>query len=315
MSSDTLRWGFAQKFLAEFQDKRAELETRVTQAKSSGVSSRDVLDALSTEFAALSKSLIDATGDLPNFDQKNCESQLKHLETMIQSMRESSIPKAKFAFKRKTKTEMDSPKPTSAASVPSTEDNSASRALSISTISKTYISQSALPESHPETPDLVISDLDHCIMDLTRHEGKALTISALHIRNISNSALILPCINGSAMLHDVINCVIVLGCHQFRMHTSRDVDVYLSIQSNPIIEHCAGIRFGSYPSSVLPGVTQNVLSVQDFSHIKPTPSPNWRFLSEEEKLDAKEGWYERLSPSDEDISPILDELLPNVTTK
>jgi tubulin-specific chaperone C len=98
------------------------------------------------------------------------------------------------------------------------------------------------------------------------------------------------------------------------MHTSRDVDVYLSIQSNPIIEHCAGIRFGSYPRSVLPDVTQNVLSVQDFSHIKPAPSPNWRFLSDEEKLDVKEGWYERLS-SDEDISPILDELLPNVTAK
>ena len=36
------------------------------------------------------------------------------------------------------------------------------------------------------------------------------------------------------------------------MHTSSGVDVYISIASNPIIEHCSAIRFADYPSSLRP---------------------------------------------------------------
>ena len=87
------------------------------------------------------------------------------------------------------------------------------------------------------------------------------------------------------------------------MHTSTKIDVYLSIASNPIIEHCSSIRFAIYPTSlwnksaeekvphdgylfqVFPnylwqGPSVN-LNVQDFSHIRPTPSPNWSVLPED----------------------------------
>ena len=37
---------------------------------------------------------------------------------------------------------------------------------------------------------------------------------------------------------------------QFRMHTSRNVDVYISFTSNPIIEDCSEIRFSGYPHSL-----------------------------------------------------------------
>ncbi|EEB89287.1 hypothetical protein MPER_12631 [Moniliophthora perniciosa FA553] len=330
MSSDTLRWGFSQQFLAEFQAKRSalylnftlDLESRITQA---GTPPKDVLDILSADFARLSKSLVDATGSLPNFDQKNCELQLKQLEATLQSIRESSAPKAKFAFKRKVKTEtqtnVTSSNPTSAAiPVPLKEsDDTPSQALTISSHSNTHLSWASIPGPFSNLqPDLAISHLDHCILDLVRFPSQNLTISALHVRNVSNTVLILPRIPGSAMLHDLKNCVVILGCHQFRMHTSQHVDIYLSIQSNPIIEHCTGIRFGTYPRSILheetAEETDSVLSVQDFSHIKSTPSPNWRMLSDVEKLDSKEGRYGELKelsfPSSNDVSPILDKLLP-----
>jgi len=35
------------------------------------------------------------------------------------------------------------------------------------------------------------------------------------------------------------------------MHSSSTVDVYLEIGSDPVIEHCSGIRFAAYPSSLV----------------------------------------------------------------
>lgn len=88
------------------------------------------------------------------------------------------------------------------------------------------------------------------------------------------------------------------------MHSSKKVDVLLVITSNPIIEHCQEIRFGRYPNNLLPVARreevqvhspifvympsrysyQNLgaFNVQDFSHIRPTPSPNFSAMTNEE---------------------------------
>ena len=44
----------------------------------------------------------------------------------------------------------------------------------------------------------------------------------------------------------------LLSPAQFRIHTSSSVDVYISIGSNPIIEHCSSIRFADYPGALRP---------------------------------------------------------------
>jgi Tubulin binding cofactor C len=38
-------------------------------------------------------------------------------------------------------------------------------------------------------------------------------------------------------------------CRQFRMHECKNVDVYLSCSSRPIIEDCSGIRFSQLPDT------------------------------------------------------------------
>jgi hypothetical protein len=43
-----------------------------------------------------------------------------------------------------------------------------------------------------------------------------LNFSALHIRDLSDCVLLLPFTQGSALIHDIRNCVLVLGCHQVR---------------------------------------------------------------------------------------------------
>lgn len=50
-----------------------DLETRIERATQSTPVSRQSLDSFNLELAKLSKSLVDATGSIPNFDQRNCE--------------------------------------------------------------------------------------------------------------------------------------------------------------------------------------------------------------------------------------------------
>ena len=42
------------------------------------------------------------------------------------------------------------------------------------------------------------------------------------------------------------------------MHDSTAVDVYLDSGSDPIIEHCSGIRFAAYPVGLVPDCTVQV---------------------------------------------------------
>ena len=56
-------------------------------------------------------------------------------------------------------------------------------------------------------------------------------------------------VNGPIHVTDVQGSVLVVTCRQFRMHECKNVDVYLSCSSRPIIEGCSGIRFARLPGA------------------------------------------------------------------
>ncbi|KAH9927911.1 tubulin binding cofactor C-domain-containing protein [Epithele typhae] len=240
---------------------------------------QETIEKLASEISKLRRDLTDAISFLPAYDQRQYDLQLKKVEDGIEGLRASIAPKTKFAFKRKAaKPASSSPAPPlSSQPSPSPTPASAtasSSGLSISGHSHRYLALSSLSSPWGSPCDLSITDLDSCIVNLL--SGSAANVgapessqfTALHVRNLSNTVLVLPVVSGSALLHDLKNCVIVLGSRQFRMHASSAVDVYISIGSNPIIEHCSHA-----PS--------NYLAVQDFSHIRATPSPNWTVLPED----------------------------------
>ncbi|KAJ7178009.1 tubulin binding cofactor C-domain-containing protein, partial [Mycena filopes] len=323
-------WSFSQTFSAQFQTSRTELESRVDSAKSTKVTA-DALQTLSVDLAKLTKTLADATGSLPSYDQRQYELQLKGLENSLEALR-TLIPKSKFAFKRKpavpSATPVPIPTPTAVPEISPPESASLSTNLALSSHSLRYLSKDSLPPTS-EASDLTISDLNKCIVNLlpSTQEGGHLRISAVHIRNLTDTVLILPPIQGSVLIHDLKRCVLVVGCHQFRMHTSTNVDVYLSIPSNPIIEHCSQIRFTAYPATLqvagdpyvcfmffsfslkLNDTQPDALSIQDFSHIKSTPSPHWSRLSTETHIVK---WPVDIVPtSDNEVAEALNELLPS----
>ncbi|RPD61646.1 hypothetical protein L226DRAFT_485258 [Lentinus tigrinus ALCF2SS1-7] len=319
-----------QQYYARTKAAISELTSQLEAIKS-GSATSDSIQKVAVELAKLRKEHTDAIAFLPGYDQRQVDKQLEGLESQLESLRTAAAPKAKFAFKRKatkaappasTTPATASEQSTSAAAPPPTGQPSAvhTSGLSISGHTNSYLTLSSLSSPWSSASDLTISDLDNCIVnfipDSNGNIPHDVTFTALHARNISNTVLILPIISGSALLHDLKNCVIALGSRQFRMHTSSEVDVYISIASNPIIEHCSAIRFADYPSSlrrppahdsITTQTKSNYLAVQDFSHIRATPSPNWSALPEEAAI-RDDQWP--LSNS-VDVQAVLSQLLPS----
>jgi len=291
------------------------------------------LHELSIEVAKLAKSLTDATGSLPSYVQRQYEQQLNALEVALADLRASIVPKAKFAFKRKAPAASSQLTTSTLPTVETTSGNlscptpqTSTSNLALSSRSFEYITLEPLQNSIMQQ-DMTISDLDHCIVNLIPpaklvkddavqdgrvHGSFSLDISAIHVRNLTDTVLLLPSIDGSVLLHDLSRCTLVLGCHQFRMHASNNVDVFLTIPSNPVIEHCSYVRFSAYPTFLAPSLdekTSKHLCVQDFSHIRSTPSPHWSVLSDGKERSALNLPLVPLSNRVE-ISNALEKLLP-----
>jgi len=338
-------WTYAQSFCASFQssssDIQARLEAALTRSQAqaqttpSSSISKDEMEMLTRDIVELSKSFGDAAGSLPSYDQKRCASQLKVLEKMVQDLHVSTMPKPKFAFQRKvgskptqsSSSSASSEQPIQAKTTPNTiptttmPNISSSTNMTLLSSSNQYLTLDSLPARSSARPsDLTISNLDNCIVNLlpspahgndnssNKHQ---LIISALHIRDVTDTVLLLPIIQGSVILHSLKRCIVVVGCHQFRMHRSENIDIYLLIQSNPIIEHSAAVRFAAYPMS-LSGTqsVSNYSSVQDFSHIRPTQSPNWSIMPDGAR---STDWLGLALRRDSDIEKLLNELLPSVS--
>ncbi|KAF8579077.1 hypothetical protein K439DRAFT_1638313 [Ramaria rubella] len=296
--------------------------------------------SLLSDIVTLRKDLVDATPYLPSYDRGKCEQQIKVLEEFISRHR---IPKSKFAFKRKpisiaqaTTVEVlskSSPltRPAEIKTISSTSN------LTLSSRSSTQLTLSSLirpadipsseattPASLPRSSDITLTDLRECLVNLFPPRTSAnvvdkiepaLTITALHAKQLQRVVLLIPPIEGSVLVHDVHNSIVVVGCHQFRMHDSTNTTVLLHVLSNPIIERSQDIRFGSYPNPLRHTFSKSFQQrpskhgmPQDFDWIKPSPSPNWTVL------DSSLPWENRLiqmfdEKTDSETVGILDEVL------
>lgn len=134
----------------------------------------------------------------------------------MNALRAVAAPKPKFSFKRKTATvanPVTPSKPNKSNPVSTTSELPHSNPL-ISSHTYAYLTTASLIGS-PPTSCLTVSDLDYCVLNFLPTTGASeLEVSAIHLRKISNSVLLLPLVNGSILAHDLSRCVVVVGCHQ-----------------------------------------------------------------------------------------------------
>ena len=150
------------------------------------------------------------------------------LEQSLEETRSASLPKKKFVFKRRA----DRPPVVDVPTLPPSPQATLAQPGRdhLSTVSTFYrlskhsncrLSLKSLPTFGDDTPtfDLTISDLNRCIVDLcspakisSPHHQPPLT--ALHIRDLKDTILILPNVKGSVLLYNLHMCTVIVACHQ-----------------------------------------------------------------------------------------------------
>ncbi|KAG0210574.1 hypothetical protein BGX28_009210 [Mortierella sp. GBA30] len=321
-------------FRATFDPERQSIEFHLSNLdKLSKDKVQEKIDTLIQRIHALEKSITDKISILPPFETRVCLEAVKSLSEQLNLLRVKLIPRTKFTFKsRKTVATLavaNAPCPRSTGSVttpskiPEDVDQSLFMKFENRTGEHLFIGSLQVPSSDYSLPtpmedvvylggvpvdgskilhsqvreakDVALTDLTDCTVNLV-HDS--IPLGAIHIKTLRRCTLIIPPVSGSILLHDCQDCIIVGACHQSRMHTSSNLDIYLHVTSEPIIEDCTYLRFAPYPyHEVLPAEEQlhrlfqvaqldpekNFYDrVKDFNWLKQQQSPNWRLLDAQE---------------------------------
>ncbi len=67
------------------------------------------------------------------------------------------------------------------------------------------------------------------------------------MKDVSESVVLAGHIDGPAHITGLEKTILIISCQQFRLHDSRNMDVYISCGTRPIIENCRDVRFAPVP--------------------------------------------------------------------
>lgn len=133
----------------------------------------------------------------------------------MEELRGASASAPKFSFKRKATKSKSATEHASIVRPPPTKSQPTlfESARALAAFSNRYLTMLDV-RSPNSSADVSISDLDNCIVNLLPGDEDYTKITALHVQRVSRSVVLLPQISGSIILHDLSECVIVVGCHQ-----------------------------------------------------------------------------------------------------
>ncbi|GBC10437.1 hypothetical protein RclHR1_09630001 [Rhizophagus clarus] len=314
ISSKHSKEAVAYKFWQEFQEERKDIQNSI---KDLSTKSKSLIAKLCEEILVrinlLEKKATDAMIYLPGYDQRQSILQIRALVEELNTKKVELTPKSKFSFKsrksnaiggngeRVTETEdkkqsnITTALPTTTKAITSeiitnenfqviTLNNKQNSYLTIDS----YLSSPSSTDDSTKIMDFHLSSLQNCFINLV---SKSVTIGAIHIKGLKNCVLLAGPVYSSILIYDCENCVFVVACHQFRMHTSKQMNIYLHVTSHPIIEDCDKIKFAPYTLSI-PGLdkmfeaakldqkTNKYDTVEDFNWLRQQASPHWNLLEE-----------------------------------
>ncbi|KAG0373544.1 hypothetical protein BGX24_011564 [Mortierella sp. AD032] len=299
----------SREFRATFDPEKQSIEEAL--ARLDKVPKDDLqtsIDSIVQRIGALEKTVTEKISILPPFEARTCmeasQVAIKAMSEKLAQLRVKLVPKAKFSFKSR-KTAGATPSPTSTpkpaaspkptVSTP-TIDQSQFLKFEDRTGEHLFIGSLSLSEPGSGTgagaaKDVALTNLTDCTINLVND----IPLGAIHVKNLKRCTLVFPPVSGSILLHDCEGCTLVGACHQSRMHTSTNMNIYIHVTSEPIIEDSTDMRFAPY-GQILPveeldrlfeiaQLNQSVNlydKVKDFNWLRQQQSPNWRLLEESE---------------------------------
>ncbi|KAF8473914.1 tubulin binding cofactor C-domain-containing protein [Kalaharituber pfeilii] len=295
-------------FYVSFQEEYSNIDSLIEKLPIlSAVERTAAIDDYLLRINHLSDKVKDAASYLPAYDQRKYSEHIKVLSDKLAHTRKALAPKQKFSFKSKlTASKPSTPDPRKAA-VGQSSASILPTKLSPSPVDAAQYNVSIHSHNHKylrphplsQSSSVQLYSLTSCFADFQLLFGSpSYPPSTIAVRDISDSILFLPQIDGPAHLTSIKNSVLVLACHQFRMHDTHDTDVYLLCPSRPIIEDCSGIRFAPLPNEWLLKVGTDVPrgsdaartrqnfwnQVDDFKWLRSEHSPNWSVLPEDQRV-------------------------------
>ncbi|KAF2814047.1 TBCC-domain-containing protein [Mytilinidion resinicola] len=172
-----------------------------------------------------------------------------------------------------------------------------------------------LPHSTSHTTTRgTVSNLRRCVADMSTPTSSATghPFAGLTLKNIKHSLIVCGQVAGATHVTGVENSVVVAATRQFRMHGSKNVDVYLHSASRPIVEECEGVRFAPLPTSYVTDANAESANqwdqIDDFDWLQAEQSPHWSILPLEKRVE--ERVWKEVVPGGHNIS--LEDILKAV---
>jgi hypothetical protein len=259
--------GLKERFFRYFQYEVTALNEqmeRLALTPPTGGERADAVEHCLAGINRLSHEVKDASAYIPAYDQRTYADAIKGLSEKLQTTRNAFAPPKKFQFKSTRKTNSAAAPTTSSltslgeekrgleameqpASSHTTDSSEKSAGVAVSNHIDSHV---VLPASSSHTASsAIVSNIRHSVVDLSSAVSGSDHFATLTLKNVKDSLIICGHILGPIHMTGVENSVLVMACRQFRMHGSRNVDVYLHCSSRPIIEDCQGIRFGPLSST------------------------------------------------------------------
>ncbi len=274
-------------FRDNFNIARAKIETHLAQAETCEKSKlSDHFDDLILSLQKLEKFVTDSSMFVTSYDMQKAQESMASLMTAIQATREKLIPKKKFAFKSKKKTEIKA-KP---ALHPTDVTDGPQKPSVVVTSEKLFenVNGKDLEKRGADInrKDISLVNLVDCTIKLYG------TPSTLHLSNMVGCTVLSGPVSTSIFIDKCVNCTFVVPCQQLRCHSTVDSHFYLHVTSRAIIEDCKGLCFAPYTwdydeieehyaMSGLDKMRNNWNDVDDFNWLaSDVHSPNWCILED-----------------------------------
>ena len=147
-----------------------------------------------------------------------------------------------------------------------------------------------LSSTDVEKKDVVLSSLNRCRVVI---QGSPSTV---HVTAVRDCIILCGPTSGSVFIDDCQQSVVVVACHQLRVHRTSDTNFYLHVTSRAIIEDCSSVQFAPYNwtythldedfrKAGLDRTRNNWNAVDDFNWLAADKqSPNWSVMDKDARI-------------------------------
>ncbi|RZC40374.1 TBCC domain containing protein [Asbolus verrucosus] len=289
LSADNEKLGF---FEETFTNKRLDIENLLERSNHlEKTMLPDHFNTISKEILLLQKYVASSNIFLRSYDIKKCQESLQELTVKSKELEDELLPKRKFGFKNKTKPNPQKKKQ------PNSKDE-------VDFHSKSAVTTKYLCGFTNKTGEtLVMSGNDIYKKDVTAENLNNCKIkflgcpSTLHLNHLKDCYVFSGPVSTSIFADNCSNCTLVIACQQLRLHSSKNVNIYLHVTSRAIMEDCHDIFLAPYnlkydnldkdfQESGLDRSTNNWKCIDDFNWLNiEKPSPNWSLLKGKDVVD------------------------------